>query len=155
MNSLQGKPFYTHHRIVSADGDPIAKENTTIAGMITDLKLRGPSGNEMLRGVAHAAGWRKIDGRVFLTGGTTPTVTLQAYELIRYKEDFGEGNVVDELVIFGSTIGPLSHGDKFPALVENFGASLFFAIDAVTGVPTKVEVMLAGGDRDLEALRVG
>jgi len=151
MNSLQGKPFYTHHRII---GGTIAKEDTTIAGMITALKLRGPSGTDMLRGAAHAAGWRKIDGRVFLTGGTTPTVTLQAYELIHYKED-GTGELKDELVIFGSPIGPLSHGDKFPALIENFGASLFFAISAVTGAPTKVEVMLAGCDRDLEALRVG
>jgi len=151
MNSLQGKPFYTHHRIISGT---IAKEDTTIAGMIAALKLRGPSGTDMLRGAAHAAGWRKIDGRVFLTGGVTPTVTLQAYELIHYKED-GTGDLKDELVIFGSTIGPLSHGDKFPALIENFGASLFFAISAVTGAPTKVEVMLSGCDRDLEALRVG
>lgn len=154
MNDVQGKPFYTHHRVVVPDVNPIAKEDTTIAGMITALKLRGPSGTDLLRGAALAAGWRKIDGRVFLTGGTTPTVTLQAYELIRYK-DGGEGDLKDELVIFGSTIGPLSHGDKFPALIENYGASLFFAISAVTGVPTKVEIMLAGADRDLEALRVG
>jgi hypothetical protein len=154
MNNLQGKPFYTHHRVVVPDGNPIAKEDTTIAGMITDLALRGPSGTDMLRGPAHAAGWKKLDGLVRLTGGTTPTVTLQAYELVQYK-DGGEGDLKDELILFGSTIGPLSDGDKFPALIDISGASLFFAISAVTGAPTKVEVLLAGAERDLEALRVG
>jgi hypothetical protein len=154
MNEISAKPFYTHHRIVVPSANPIAKEDTTIAGMITALKLRGPSGTDLLRGPAQASSWLKIDGLVKLTGGTTPTVTLQAYEMIRYKED-GEGDLKDELMAFGSPIGPLSDGDKFPLLVNNNLASLFFAISAVTGIPTKVEVLLAGAERDLEALRVG
>lgn len=145
---MEAKPVYTHHRTIPAP----AKENTTVAGMITALKLRGEGGNELLRGAASARGWKSLAGFVKLAGGTTPTITLQPYEVVQYKAG-GEGEVIDTLVALGSPIGPLSDEGTFK--VDVFGAHVFFAVDASTGTPTSGEIHLTGAERDLEALRVG
>jgi len=153
MNALEAKPFFTHHRIVLSP----AAENASLAdppaaGIQKELLLRGASGEEMIRGALRCGGWKTISVRVEFTGGTTPTITFQPLEVMHYNED-GDGDLKDKLVVQGSNIGPLSDGDSATVTVN--GADLFLRIQAVTGAPTKVEVLAAGLERDLEALRVG
>ena len=145
---MNAKPVFTHHRTIISP----AKENTTVAGMITALKLRGATGTELIRGAASARGWKSVAGYVKLAGGSSPTVTLQPYEVVQYR-DGGEGDIVDDLVILGSAIGPLSNGGTFSLTVN--GAHVFIAVDAATGTPTSGQIHLTGEERDLEALRVG
>ena len=144
---MKAKPNYEHHRdVVNA-----SKEDTTIVGMISALKLRGESGTDLIRGAASCLGWKSVSGTVILTG-TGATVSLQPYEVVRYKED-GDGETKDFFVELGPIIGPLSDGDTFT--VDTKGALMFIAIDAVGGTVNRAEILLSGSERDLEALRVG
>lgn len=146
---MEAKPTYAHHRVVNAP----AKENTSLATLITALKLRGQSGTDLLRGAVPCRGWKSIDVLVRFTGGTAPTVVLQPLEVAQFKDAEGEGAAKDDLVVLGSNTAALSHNGKATITVNN--ALLFLAVDTVTGTPTKLEVLVSGAERDLEALRVG
>lgn len=147
---MKTKPFYEEHRRIKSP----AAENVLItdAGIINDLKLRGPAGDELIRGAMQCHGWKTIDGVVFLTAGTTPTVTLQPLEVVQYKD--ADGETKDRFVVHSANIGPLNDGDKFSISAVNGGA-IFLRLQGVTGAPTEALLALSGGERDLEALRVG
>jgi hypothetical protein len=142
---MEPKPRYIHHR--NLVGAPVAADHVNIGpgspGLIADNKLRGEAGDETIRGSVPTAGFKTIDGVVKLTGGAAPTVTLQPLEVIKYKNN-GTGEEVDEFVSQGANIGPLSHNDRFSITVND--AMLFLRLHAVTGAPTGVELLIAGGE---------
>jgi len=148
---MKSKPQYTLHRDLAPPAAG-AGENVllTDAGIILDLKLRGPGGDQMIRGGIHFGGWQKVEGYVRLTGGAAPTITLQPLEVVHEKHP--DGTIADRF-IGGATIGPFNNDEKFT--FDAWGGLYMFRVHGTTGNPTRVEMFFSGAIRDLEALHVG
>lgn len=123
-NSLESKPQFTIHR--DENGTPVVPDSS----VLTTLSLRG---------AIHCGDWLTVDGFVKLTGGAAPTVSL--IPLMVANHEGGE-----EYVVQGTAIGPLVDGESF--LVDVYRGRLYLRIDAVTGNPTNVQVLLGGSQLD-------
>lgn len=126
-NSLYAKPDYNYHRIVQ--GAPVGADSTNLAILLT----ANP------KGAFDCAGYKTVKGFVKLTGGTTPTVGIQPLELVLYNNS-------SELLITASTVASLADGAMFEFTIN--GGKLFLRINATSGSPTKVEILVAGSERD-------
>jgi len=129
-NTLVGKPKYTHHRI--EEGAPVTADATDLVALLAANS----------RAAIDCAGFKTVKGFVILTGGTTPTITLSPLEHVKYTAT--DGAAKDELHVTGANTSALSSGDMFEFTIN--GGRLFSRIHAVTGSPTKVEILLAAAE---------
>lgn len=131
FNKLEPRPQYNYHRLVT--GAPVVAD-AAIASM--DPKT-----------AAHCEGWTSIHAVVLLTGGTTPTVDIEQLARVQYTN--ASGVEQDILVSQGTTS---SLGDRGQVSLTVNGAPTLLRIDAVSGNPTQVEIIIAGDARELADL---
>jgi hypothetical protein len=125
-SQLKNKPFYIKHREV--DGTPVAAETTDLAALL----VANP------RSTADTAGFKTIKGFVRLTGGASPTITLQPLELVKLSDG------TSFLAVTGANTAALASGDAFDITTNS--AFLFLRIHAVANNPTKAEIFIAGAE---------
>jgi hypothetical protein len=135
MASIHFKPKFTRHRSVT--GAPVAADSTNLATLF-DTPVAGAGASYS----GNAKGWDSVDAVVKLSGGASPTVSVQPLLLIEI-----DGSL--EFVKLGNVLGPFSSGDHF-SVDGVHGGRVFLRIDAVTGAPTGVDLHLAGGKRSNE-----
>lgn len=133
LNTLKSKPKFTLHR--RAVGSPVAADDSDLS-------------NINVRGAIHCDDWLVVDGYVTLAGGSSPTVTLVPLFLSQYEE--ADQSETEEYYVAGDAMGPYADGESFT--VEVYRGQLFMRIDAVTGNPTLVKVMLGGAQKDNQIL---
>lgn len=141
MQHLFSKPDFRRHRLIT--GAPVAVDATDLVDLRSPDAIPPGGGAAVAtprRDIVDSAGWLTANGVVKLTGGTTPTVTLQVLEDV----DDGDGDV-PEFYQNGTDIGPLSDGDMFE--VTPVGGRFFIRLSAQSGDPTAVEILLAGSER--------
>lgn len=139
VNSIYKSPNFSLHRELDAP----AADSSDLAALLASLGV-GPDGVPiMVRKAANAAGWDTVDGYVEFDGGTAPSVTLQP--LLARKFVQVSGGVMWRLVPLANT-SALTHGQPFSVTGTNQGRVLM-RVHAVTGSPTALRIMLAGGAR--------
>ena len=129
LNTLESKPRFTIHR--TEEGAPVAADSADLSTLAIAAAI-------------HCDDWATVDGFVKLTGGSTPTISLVPLMAVRYANL--AGTEVNEYIVMGDAIGPLSDGDSFSIDVAR--GRLFARVSAVTGAPTAVQVLLAGAALD-------
>jgi len=108
----------------SVSGTPVAAESTTI----NDTNF--PPANDTA-----CYGWQTVKLVPKLTGGSSPTVTIQVLERVASSTSFWS---------LGETSVPLSDGQSYE--LEVGGREVFFRLAAVTGSPTQVDLHCGGGE---------
>jgi hypothetical protein len=149
---METKPQFDEARVLTIIPALGEQSNLILWPKTSPIKLRGDADDQLIRGGTNCAGWKTVQCVVVLEGGTTPTVTIQPLEVVEYKLG-GDGAWADFLIPVGSTTGALATGDTFDVVIR--GGRLHLRLDAATGAPTKARILVAGVERDLEALRVG
>lgn len=131
---MKRKPTYEQHRKWGDGSAAPGVDESDLAVLITEAS----------RSSCSAQGFETVEGFVNLDGGTSPSVTLQALEVVEYVD--GNGDDAERLVQRGPNIGPLSDGDPF-SFSSPGGGRYFLRAHIVTGSPTSGSVHVAGGDR--------
>jgi hypothetical protein len=149
---MEAKPLFEQARVIASPPTLGEQGDLVLWPKTSPIKLRGDASDQLIRGGANCHGWKVVQCVALLEGGSSPTLTLQPLEVIEYRID-GDGEKADMLIPVGSTTAALAHGAAFDVLIR--GGRLHLRVDASTGTPTKATILIAGVERDLEALRVG
>jgi len=137
QNTLHPKPHYTIHR--SLVGTPAVADS---GNLNTLYQLHS-------RGAINCKGWETVQGFVVIEGGSTPTVTLAALELVKCCNAFPGFTDEDNgfILSIGGSIGPLSPGAFFEVQINQ--GMLFMRVAAFAGNPTALRVYITGGKRGI------
>lgn len=122
------KPRYSVHRKWGDGAAAVAADSTTLS-VIKALAERGH---------ISAKGLETIEATVHFTGGTTPALTVQPYELMELEDN------TKDLVKAGPAIGPVYDGQKFSVPTPG-GGLIFLSVPSFTGSPTACVVRVAMG----------
>lgn len=124
-------PTHQYHRVLS--GAPVA----------ADVALPDPLTAALITAAVNCEGYRSLRVSVQITGGAAPTVTLEQHHLVRFR---GDGAAEQAFYQLDRTSAPLANRQGLIAPVG--GDLVYFRVSAVTGNPTKVEILVAGDARE-------